>query len=164
MINCPSSNRGIGDGVARAVVRRVLPIFIQDENIGLPVGPFVSITLHGAPEAITANRKVAMKTFGFLCLFHMFALGMGALPVSPFLLHAAIDGRGAFAFDKIFITELDPQRFDSDVLALMEGGLSIEKVFNNCRTVNALLSLPDQSVSPSGTGTSILLTDIGVYS
>lgn len=141
------SGGSFGPGVDRSIIRRVLPIFITENKIGFAVGPFVSITLHGAPQTITEQRKVTMKTFGFLCLFHMHILGMGAIPVSPFLLHAAMDGRKAFAFDKLFLLELDPDRFDNKTLELLEGGLTIAKVVANQLKINALLSQHDQSVS-----------------
>ena len=123
-----SGGRTFGQGVELAVIRSALKIVSQDDSLFATVGEYRTLLFRQVQGAIL-SRQVRASTAGFLCLLHMVHACTGPEPISPFLLHLALDGKNNFymykpvvaTFDQDTAKILDPWfTFDGDVKKLKE--------------------------------------------
>ena len=86
----------------------------RDPAVWQPLGRFQNIRWHPGGANGVRSRVLALRTAGFLALFHMLVLRTGPDPISPYLLRFAIEGPArACAIDHAFMRLLDPTLYDN---------------------------------------------------
>ncbi|KAH9857659.1 hypothetical protein C2E23DRAFT_881239 [Lenzites betulinus] len=151
---------GIGSGPRQAVLRAALQLATDEGALWTACGAYKTINFHSSKDGGLAERETALKACGFLSFLHLLLLEVGPEPVSPFLLHAALDGRASLKVDKAFIDALDPDTFkkrpSGDDFA---GMLMMADINITCLQVNQLLTEERDGLERSLAGRMLIGTD-----